>query len=61
MPLKIEGTCPNCDKTVGVSIDDTLAMMAGGAVDSMMEKDGNAIRCSNCQEYVDPDDMSAEE
>lgn len=60
MATAAEGTCPHCGRTVGVQLNDGIAAMAGGAVEALMQRDGNAVRCTNCREYVSPDDMSIE-
>jgi len=54
--MKIEGPCPKCGRDLGVKSDEAVAEMFGDAVQRLMDKQGNAIRCSNCQEYVDPNE-----
>jgi len=58
MPTRAEGTCPECGDTLGVQIEDSIAAMAGGAIESLMQSQDNAVRCTNCGEYKSPDDMS---
>ena len=58
MPTRAEGTCPECGEKVGIKVSDSIAMLAGSQIERLMDKDGNCIRCSNCGEYHDPDDMS---
>jgi transcription elongation factor Elf1 len=59
--MKIEGTCPQCGDTVGVRADDAVASLFGDAVRQFMDKDGNAIICTACGEYVDPEDMEIDD
>lgn len=61
MPTKAEGTCPDCGQTLGIQVSDSIAMMAGGTIERMMDKDGNAVRCTECGEYKSPDDMELAE
>lgn len=58
MPTKAEGTCPECGEKLGIQVSDSIAMLAGGSIERLMDKDGNAVRCSNCGSYEDPEDMS---
>lgn len=55
--MKVEGTCPNCGSKVGVKSDERLVSMMGDTIKRIIEKDKNAIRCSACDQYVDPPDI----
>jgi hypothetical protein len=53
--MRAEGDCPACEDTLGVQIGDSVASLMGDAINRMMDRDGNAMRCPNCGEYVEPD------
>jgi hypothetical protein len=57
MPMRAEGDCPGCGQTLGIQVDDGLATMAGSAIETLMNKDDNMVRCTSCGEYRDPDGM----
>lgn len=59
--MEIKGTCPDCGREVGVAADDSVAAMFGSAVERLLDKTGNKIRCSHCQKDVSPNDMQVVE
>ena len=58
--MKAEGECPDCGKTVGVRIAGSLSTMFGDTIERVMDREGNAMRCTGCEEYVEPDGVSIE-
>lgn len=59
--MKAEGECPDCGSTLGVKIDDSIASMMGDTIKRLMDKDGNAMYCSECGEYREPEEIEVEE
>lgn len=55
--MRAEGSCPECDSTLGVQIGSSVASMMGDTIERLMDRDGNAMRCPECDEYVDPQDV----
>lgn len=55
--MRAEGLCPECEATLGVQIGGSVASLMGSSIERMMDKDGNAMRCAECGEYVEPDDV----
>lgn len=58
--MKVEGHCPNCGERLGIEVKDTVVDLMGDTVERMVNKDGNAIRCTNCTEYVEPEGTEVE-
>jgi len=58
--MKAEGTCPDCGSTLGVQIDDALAGAMSSTIKRVVDKDGNKMRCSACNAYKDPDNVTIE-
>lgn len=56
--ITVQGTCPKCGRTIGARIGSSLATLASNAIERELSSDDNEIRCSNCQEYVTPENMS---
>lgn len=56
--MRAEGDCPDCSSTLGVQIGGSVASMMGDTIERMMDNDGNAMRCPNCGEYVDPEGLT---
>lgn len=56
MTMRAEGECPldGCDCTLGVQIGSSIAAMMGDTIKSMLDKDGNAMRCPEHDKYVEP-------
>lgn len=62
--MEVEGECPECGQKMGLKIDDSVATLFSDTVKRMMDKDGNAVYCSNpsCPEgYVEPEDIEIQE
>lgn len=59
--MRAEGDCPNCDSTLGVQIGSSIASLMGDTIERMMERDGNAMLCPDCGEYVEPDETTIKE
>lgn len=56
--MKITGECPTCGAGLGIKINDSAMSLFSDTIKRMMDKDGNAVKCSNpdCPEdYVEPD------
>lgn len=53
--MKAEGECPQCGEPLGVRIAGSIARLMGDSLERFMDKDGNAMYCQECGEYVDPD------
>jgi hypothetical protein len=52
--MRAEGDCPECGSTLGVQVGSSVASLMGDTIERMMDKDGNAMRCPACDEYVEP-------
>lgn len=55
--MRAEGECPDCERKVGTQIAPSLAATMKSTIKRVMDKDGNGMRCSNCEQYVYPDDV----
>lgn len=55
--MRAEGECPECGGTLGVKVANSIATLMGDTIKSMMDKDGNAMYCSVCDEYKDPENI----
>lgn len=53
--MKFEGDCPDCEESLGVAIDDSVASMMGSTIERFMDRDGNRMYCQECGEYKEPD------
>lgn len=58
--MKAEGSCPDCGEMLGVEVQDSVVELMKDTVERMVDKDGNKIRCTNCSEYVEPEDVHVE-
>jgi transcription initiation factor IIE alpha subunit len=52
--MKAEGNCPDCGGKLGVQVQDSVVELMKDTIEQMVDKDGNKIRCTNCEEYVEP-------
>lgn len=62
--MKVTGECPECGAPLGIKIEDSAMSLFSDSVKRMMDKDGNAVLCSNpdCPaDYVEPETIKIEE
>lgn len=55
--MRAEGDCPECGTTLGVKVAGGVAAMMGDTIERLMDKDGNAMLCPDCEEYVKPENV----
>lgn len=62
--MKITGECPECGAELGIKVEDSAMSLFSDSVKRILDKDGNAVLCSNpeCEEdYVEPEDVTIED
>lgn len=59
--MRVEGDCPRCGNKLGMQAASSVASMMGDTIKRMMDRDGNAMRCPDCDDYVDPDNLTVKE
>ncbi len=59
--MKAEGECPGCGNVLGVEVGGGIASMMGDTIERLIDKDGNRMRCPDCEEYVEPDGVDIHE
>ena len=59
--MRIQGSCPDCSSRLGVKVADAQAKLFGSAIKRYFDRDGNAVYCQTCGEYVEPEDNEIHE